>query len=830
MKKNVWIHLVMLVAMFAMACIYLSPILQGKALVQGDQQKAQAMSYQLRMEQKRTGHVPSWESAMFGGMPAYQIRSEPQRQLFQQLREVVLLSHVGMANNIGIIFLYLVGFYVAMLVLGLSPWLALIGAVGFGLGSYNIIIIEAGHSTKAWCIAMMAPILAGMAMTLKAAIMEGLERKVRNRRVLWGSILFTVALILQICFNHIQITFYTAIGCVMMGVVYFVYALKSRRFPSFAAKTGILVLGALLAVGCNIRHLMVNQEYAKYTMRGGSEITVTPEDLYHDGEPSGQNLSDGLKIDYAFQWSYGIGETYTLLVPGAMGGGSSEKVGAESSFYKSFRADRAPLYWGNQMFTSGPVYFGAILILLFFMGMALVKGPERWWIGLAALISVLLSWGSNFMPFNEWVFNHVPFYNKFRTPSMALVLANVCVAIMAVLALQKLLDPERDRKRVNRVLYICTGGLSLLILVVLVASGSFSYSGSSDLQMQAQYGKQWNMIFSALSSDRAHLFAHDSWRSLIFILLAAVAIWLYNNDKIKKQGILMAIIGVMVLVDLWSVDRRYLSDDNFVEPRRLELRRDQWDYTIDEQAAAFGDDDYRVLNLAVNTFNDSKPAAFHNQVGGYSAAKLSRYQNLIDFYLSRHISMPVLNMLNTRYIVLQNGQVQRNPEALGSAWFVGKVMPVGSANEEILALGNINPAVDAVIDTSKFALATTLFGADSTATIALELQGNNSLDYRRYVTSAATEQLAVFSEIYYEPDWRAYIDGKPAEYLRANYVLRAMIIPAGQHVIEFKNEAPLLHRMDNMGLIISIVTLLVIIVAIVFCYMPQRKEQAFSTK
>ena len=292
----------------------------------------------------------------------------------------------------------------------------------------------------------------------------------------------------------------------------------------------------------------------------------------------------------------------------------------------------------------------------------------------------------------------------------------------------------------------------------------------------------------------------------------------------------MAIIGVMVLVDLWSVDRRYLSDDNFVEPRRLELRRDQWDYTIDEQAAAFGDDDYRVLNLAVNTFNDSKPAAFHNQVGGYSAAKLSRYQNLIDFYLSRHISMPVLNMLNTRYIVLQNGQVQRNPEALGSAWFVGKVMPVGSANEEILALGNINPAVDAVIDTSKFALATTLFGADSTATIALELQGNNSLDYRRYVTSAATEQLAVFSEIYYEPDWRAYIDGKPAEYLRANYVLRAMIIPAGQHVIEFKNEAPLLHRMDNMGLIISIVTLLVIIVAIVFCYMPQRKEQAFSTK
>lgn len=828
MKKNIWIHLVMIVAMFAMACIYLSPVLQGKALVQGDQQKAQAMSYQLRMEQNRTGHVPSWESAMFSGMPAYQIRSEPQKQLFQQLREVVLLSHVGLANNIGIIFLYLVGFYVAMLVLGLSPWLALIGAVGFGLGSYNIIIIEAGHSTKAWCIAMMAPILAGMAMALKASIDKDIERKIRNRRVLWGSILFTVALILQICFNHIQITFYTAIGCVVMGVAYMVYAIKNHQFPSFVAKTGILLLCALLAVGCNIRHLMVNQEYAKYTMRGGSEITVTPEDLYHDGEPSGQNLYDGLKIDYAFQWSYGIGETYTLLVPGAMGGGSSEKVGTESSFYKTFHAERAPLYWGNQMFTSGPVYFGAILILLFFMGLALVKGPDRWWLGIAAVISVLLSWGSNFMPFNEWVFNHVPFYNKFRTPSMSLVLANVCVAFMAVLALQKILDPERDRKRVNRILYISTGALSLLILVVLILSGNFGYTGSSDIQMQAQYGSQWDMIFSALASDREHLFAADSWRSLIFIIIAAIVIWFYNNDKIKKKGILMALIGVMVLVDLWSVDRRYLSDDNFVEPRRLELRRDQWDYAIDEQAAAFGDEDYRVFNLAVNTFNDSKPAAFHNQIGGYSAAKLSRYQNLIDFYISRHISMPVLNMLNTRYIVLQNGQVQRNPEALGSAWFVGNVKTVGSPNEEILALGDLNPSTVAVIDTSKFSLGKTSFDVDSSASIVLDLQGNQSLDYRRYKSKSTKDQFAVFSEIYYEPDWRAYIDGKPAEYLRANYVLRAMMVPAGEHVIEFKNEAPLLHRMDNIGLVISIVTLLGMIAAVVLCYFPKKKEEANS--
>ena len=824
MKKKILTHVVIVAAMLAAACIYLSPILQGKALVQGDQQKSSAMSYQMRMEEKRTGRLPNWNDAMFSGMPSYQMRANPQKSLFSQLHRVAIMHHLGLANNIAIIFLYLVGFYLAMLLLGFSPWLALIGALGFGLGSYNIIIIEAGHSTKAWCMAMMAPILAGMAMVLKTSISDGLERTVRNRRVLWGSILFAVALILQISFNHIQITFYTAIGCLMMGLVYLVYAIVNKKFPSFVAKVGILMLCAALAVGCNIRHLMVNQEYAKYTMRGGSEITVSPDEVYHDGEPAAQNTSDGLKIDYAFQWSYGIGETYTLLVPGAMGGGSAEKVGTESAFYKSFRADRAPLYWGNQIFTSGPVYFGAILLLLFFMGLLLVRGPERWWLGLAALLSVMLAWGSNFMPFNEWVFNHVPFYNKFRTPSMALVLANVCVAIMAVYTLQRVIDSERDRKRVNRALYIVTGALTVLILVVLVVSGGFSYTGLSDRQMEAQYGNQWNMIFSALASDRAHLFASDSWRSLIFILLAAAAMWLYNNDKIKKKGILLALIGVMVLVDLWTVDRRYLNADNFVDARRIELRRDKWDYYIDEKAAEYGDSDYRVFNLAVNTFNDSKPAAFHNQVGGYSAAKFSRYQNLIDFYLSRHINMQVLNMLNTRYIVMQNGEVQRNPEALGNAWFVGDVKPVGSANDEIVALGDIDPAVTAIVDTSMFKLAGTTFTRDSAATIVLEHQGVETADYRRYVSNSATEQLAVFSEIYYKPDWFAYIDGQRVDYIRANFVLRALVVPAGKHVIEFKNEAPMLHRLDNYGLVISIITLLAMVVAIVLCYRPKKKE------
>ncbi len=824
MKKKVLLHVGMILAMLVVACVYMSPALGGKAIRQGDIQKSEAMAYRQLKVKEQTGTVPNWAPSMFSGMPGYQIASEQPKSVFQVVRNLLIMRPLGVERNIGVIFLYLLGFYVAMLALGVSPWLALIGALGFGLGSYNIIIIEAGHITKAWAMSMMAPILAGMVLTLRSAIDATLEKRQRNIRVLLGSLLFTVALILQIAFNHLQITFYTAIACVAIGVAYLVTAIVKRRFSQFALKVAILLVGAALAFGCNIRLLLVNEEYAKYTMRGGNELTVTPEDLYGDNEARPQNTSTGLDIDYAFNWSYGVGETYTVLVPGAMGGGSGEKVSHESSFYRTFRSDQAPLYWGDQPFTSGPVYFGAVVLLLFLVGMIVTRGPERWWILVATVLGVILSWGHNFMPFNEWVFNNLPLYNKFRTPSMALVLSNVCVAIMAVLALKSVFDKQRDRKRINLGLYIGAGTLCGLIIIVLIASGSFSFSGASDRQMAAQYGSQWDTILSVLVTDRAALLKADSWRSIIFILLAAVTLWLYNNDKIKKSGIAMAVLGVLVLVDLWGVDRRYLDDSNFVEKRQLELRRDQWDFDIDEMAARYGDQDYRVFNLAVNTFNDSKPSAFHNQVGGYSAAKLSRYQNLIDFYISRHINMDVLNMLNTRYIVVQNGQVQRNPEALGNAWFVQDVKWVDDANGEIMALNDFNPVTTAVLNRNEVTLTEIESAIDSTDVIVMEHQQTYNPDYLKYTTHTSDEQLAVFSEIYYKPDWRAYIDGKPAEYFRANYVLRAMLVPAGDHVIEFKNEAPRMHRLDNITLVISIITLLLMAGAVVLVYRKKSKE------
>ncbi|MBR1799577.1 MAG: hypothetical protein IJ761_06765 [Bacteroidales bacterium] len=829
-RSNILVHIGLIVLMFAVACVYMAPALSGKVIMQGDIQKSDAMAYEQLAVQKQTGDIPNWAASMFSGMPGYQVAVSPQHSAFQPVRNALILRPLGLDRNIGVLFLYLLGFYVAMLAFGATPWLALVGALAFGLGSYNLIIIEAGHITKGWAMSMIAPVLAGMYLTLRTAFADDDSApQKRKRRMLWGVLLFTLALILQISFNHIQITFYTAIACVIMGIAYLIYALYKHCAKAIGVRFAVLILGAAIAFGCNVRLLLVNEEYSRYTMRGGNELTVTPDDLYGETTPTAtENTSNGLNIDYAFNWSYGRGETYTLLVPGALGGGSTEKVGRDSDFYRAFRTDRAPLYWGEQPFTSGPSYFGAIIILLFVAGMFITKGPERWWLLASSLLAIMLSWGHNFMPFNEWIFNNVPLYNKFRTPSMALVLANVCMVIMAVLTLKSIFAKDSDQKRINRGLYISTALTAGIILVGLIISGTFDYSGASDRQMQAQYGKQWDSIANILVAERQHLFRADSWRSLALVVIAALVLWLYNNKKlVKKQSIPIVALALLITIDLWGVDVRYLNKENFVNKRKVELRRDQYDYEIDRMAEAFNDSNYRVLNLAVNTFNDSKPSAFHHQIGGYSAAKLSRYQNIIDFYISRHMNMSVLNMLNTRYVVVgsqQGPMVQRNPDALGNAWFVNQIKAVGNPNEEILALNDFDPRTTAVVDTSVFHGLPTQFTPDTTATIVLIEEHPYTPDRLTYTTSSLTDQLAVFSEIHYAPDWFAYIDGKPANYIRANYVLRAMNIPAGEHTITFVNEAPRLHRLDLITLIISLATLIGMVVAIIMVYRKPRTE------
>ena len=841
MKKNILTHIGAVVVMLAIAAIYFMPIIQGKALPQGDLQKYEGMAKAQKDYHAATGEYSTWCPSMFGGMPGYQITNSPQHSVFTPMKNILSLQIFGRQNDMGVLFLYLLGFYIALVALGVSPWLALLGGLAFGLGSYNIIIIEAGHITKAWALALMAPVLAGEMLCLKGAGAWRTDRRRSTHMLVWGGILFMLALGLQIALNHIQITFYTAIGGLLMGIAYAVYALKDKYFVRFLLSTGILVVGVVLAVVCNTRHLLVNEEYMQYTMRGGSEITVTPQDLYGKDYPRNNNSNEnGLDINYAFSWSYGIGETYTLLVPGARGGGSVEPVSKSSASYSNFRQEKMPLYWGDQPFTSGPVYFGAIVIFLCLFGMIVVRGPERWWILAAMVLAILLSWGRNLMGFNEWMFNHLPLYNKYRTPSMSLVLANVLAVLMAVLGLKEAtaLHAQGEVKRLMRGLYISAGATVGVILIGLLASGSLSFSGLSDSEMARQYGDQWPMIQDIFVKDRKALFVSDSWRSILFILLAAATLWLYLKrwaDKPKAVLPVVAVLAVLTVIDLQGVNSRYLNSDNYVRnARMLEMQPAQYDRDIDAIALQTGDQDYRVLNLAVNTFNDSKPSAFHNQVGGYSAAKLRRYQDLIDFYIGYRINNNVLNMLNTRYIVMNNGQVQRNPDALGNCWFVKNIRPVETANDEITKLNEYNPAVDAIINVPEMGdkLAglpeTCIKGlaglpVDSNATIEMEHKRPADLNTLTYHSHCATPMLAVFSEIYYAPDWKAYIDGEPADYLRADYILRAMVIPAGDHVIEFRNESPTMHRLDNITLICSIATVL-IIGGVLFFYYRKRKN------
>lgn len=817
--KKTLIHLGIVVLFFIISAIYFSPAFQGKVIQQGDTMKFNAMVNEARQFHEATGDYANWNSAMFSGMPAYQVgMAEPRSDIFTPVRSILTLTPFDLQLNVGILFLYLIAFYACLAMMGISPLLCLLGAVAFGLGSYNIIIIEAGHITKAYAISMMAPILVGMLLTLR-------------KKYLLGGILFSFALGLQIAFNHIQITYYTAIAGVVLGITYAVYAIKDKWIKQFLTSVGVLLLGCAMALTINSRHLFVNQQYAEYTMRGGSEISVTPEDLYKDGEPKSiAGKTSGLDIDYAYSWSYGKGETFTILVPGLYGGGSGETVSKDSEFYKNFRQTQAPLYWGDQPFTSGPVYFGAIVMFLFVLGLIIVKGPERWWILIATLLSIIMAWGKNFPAFNEFLFEYLPMYNKFRTPSMSLVIANVTTVLMAILALKTILNKEVAQKHLQKALYISTGITGGLCLLFIIFAGSFSYSGLSDMQMASQYGNQWQAIQDILVSDRKDLLVSDSMRSLILILLAAATIWLFNSNKLKNQNWVVVAIVALTLFDLWGVDKRYLNDNNFVNKNKITLQPTQDDLIIDEYARINGDKDYRVFNVAVNTFNDSYPSAFHHQIGGYHAAKLRRYQDLIDFYLSRHINTDVLNMLNARYFVVPNGQggtaVQRNVAALGNAWFVDNYRLVDDPNAEILALNDFDPAQTAIVN-KEFAelLAGKDLTRDSNSVIEPVHQQPYNPDYLQYKSKTTKDQLAVFSEIYYKPDWIAYIDGERAEYIRVNYVLRAMVVPAGEHTIEFRNEAPLLHKLDKVAWAGSAIFGIIILGSIAMVIYKGRKKK-----
>lgn len=792
--KKVLLHGGIVLLFFIIAVVYMHPILGGKIIAQGDVMQYRWTSSEYAKYMQETGEVAYWNSSAFSGMPMYQMHNIPSKNLFQPLKYVLSLTFIGEGPegrncDWGIIFLYLLGFYIALSALGLNPWLSFLGAIAFGFGSYNIIIIETGHITKAWAISMIAPILSGMILVFR-------------KKYLWGMLLFTLALGLQIQFNHIQITYYTLIMALVVGLVYMVYSIRNKEFKHYAKGVGGLVVCAVLVLLSTSRYFMVNAEYVEQTMRGGSEITVNEQDLYKSDNQT--NNTDGLDADYASEWSYGKAETMTLLIPGFYGGGSDE------------------LYWGEQRFTNGTIYIGAIIVFLFLLGLLVVKGQDRWWLLATAIIGILLAWGSNLQWFNDLLRNYLPMYSKFRSPSMSLVIVSVSAVIMALFALRQIFN-DVDRKKYNTSLYI-SAGITLvtcaLAAIVGPLAGSFSGAGDSGL------GKA---TIDALVADRKAMMATDAWRSFGFVLATALVLWLYINNRLKNSKLVVVVIGALVIVDLLGIDNRYLNDSKYIKESALDLKPDDGDRQVYKMAAENNDIDYRVFNIKPkqgNAFNDARTSAFHHSAGGYSAAKLGRYQDVMELYLANY-NKNAMNMLNIRYFLKYkdgNYQVRRNADAYGNAWFVDSIKYVGSANEEILALNDENLKNTAIINENEFGQLSEAYRHDSTAKISLISEKPYNPNLRKYSVSTNKNALAVFSEIYYSPDWRAYVDGNPAEYFRADYLLRAMEIPSGEHIVEFRNEAPTFHKWQTVEIVSSVVLFLLAVAALFFQFKNNRKS------
>lgn len=830
--KKVGKHVAAILVFLVVTMVYFAPaVFDGKQVRQGDMDKATGMGHSQMKQYEETaepGEFNVWSDAMFGGMPYVTGYGSPAPDLpgYGLLEEPLRVLGYGHA---AMVFTGLICFYMLMCIMGVNWWLAIAGAFAFAFASYNIIIIEAGHITKAYVIAYMPLTLAGMMLLFK-------------RKYLWGAIVFLLGVALSIRNGHIQITYYLVLLCLFFYIGYVIKQIKAKAYGEWGKVTAIMFGCVVLAVLPNARDMFVNWDLGQNSIRGATELTTTT--------PSGEKISSGLDKDYAFQWSYGKGELLTLLIPNAYGGASGGTVGPDSELYKELRAKGAQVgkevqtytYWGDKIFTSGPVYFGAVVCFLFVLGMFVVRNPYKWWLFAGSVFLILLAFGRNLDGFNTFMFHYLPMYNKFRTVEMALVIPGLVFPLIGIWGLKNILTDKVDKELLKRGLIgslAITGGICLIVW--LMPSLFLSFRSPLDVQYQLP---DW--YYNSLLMDRASLASADALRSLVFILLSAALVFWFATAKNKKTvaTVVSAGMAVLILADLWPVDRRYLNEKNFVKERSV----DRYKPTLaDQEILKDNSPSYRVLNLN-NPFLETSTSYFHHSIGGYYAVKLRRYQELIDHRIAGEmntiinalqkaqtaedlmgafVDVPSLNMLNTRYIIYNPEQPPLvNPFAFGNAWFVQKVDIVANADEEIAALNTINPLHTAVVD-KRFAADLEGFTPqpDSTATITLDSYRPNKLVY---TSKTSSEQLAVFSEIYYQPGWTATIDGKPAPHFRADWVLRAMLVPAGEHqiVFEFKPEGYIIAT--NISAYSSFLILLLLLVGIgysVVKYVKQAKEE-----
>ncbi len=794
-------YITALVIFIALTLIYCAPMLEGKVLHAGDVKNWEGVAQEARAYKAETGETTFWTNSLFGGMPTYQITgSMPSGKWVAQISNVV---HFGFSDPFAHLIGYFVGFFLMLICFGVNPWFAIIGSIAISFSSYFFVIIPAGHATKAMALGYLAPVFGGFYAIFRKKYWLGAPMV---------AIFGTVGVV-----AHPQMTYYVFMMIGICAIAELYIHITEKCWKDLAIAIGVLALALLLVVGTKASWMKNNTEYLAETMRGGhSELTTDSQQ---------QTTKKGLDIGYATAWSYDIDETLTLLVPNVKGGSSHYDVGEKSRVYQSMvekgvprkqaenMCQALPMYWGTQPFTAGPVYVGAIVCFLFVLGLIIVKGPYKWALLIATIFSILLAWGHNFMWFTELFFNYFPMYNKFRAVSSILIVAEIAMPLLGFLALQKIYEDvtngERRTANYARPIYIAAGiTAGICLLLALFGGAIWDFTAPNDAQMFAQRPVWFK---EAIIAERQHMLTADAWRSFIFIALAAVVLWLYTNGKLKT-AYCISMLGVLILIDMWGVDKRYFNDDNFVTEKANKnyFAMQPWE----KQLVQDKDPNYRVLNLTSNTFNDARTSYRHKSIGGYHAAKLRRYQDLIDAHISQN-NMAVLNMLNTKYFITQQG-VMSNPEAMGNAWFVDTVQFVSTPNEESAALWTINLQTTAVAD-KKFenVLAATSAGEGH---IQLISYAPNKLTY---TANTPADKVAVFSEIYYPHGWHAYIDGKEVNLGRVNYVLRALNVPAGEHTITMEF-VPDSMRIDKLSLVCIILIILLAIGS--FTYPIWRKK------
>lgn len=788
-------HVVALILFLGLVMVFFAPsVFDGKVLLQGDNVKAVGMGGSQMDQYAKTaqpGEFSEWSDAMFGGMPYVVAYGQPAPQMPSYGIVDNWLKSVGYGDA-GMIFVGLVSFYILMCVMGVNWWLAIAGAIAFAFASYNIIIIEAGHIVKAYVIGYMPLTLAGMALLFR-------------RSYLWGAVLFLFGIVLSLANGHMQITYYLMLLCFFIYAGYTIKKIQAKDYKEWLKASLIMLACVVMAVLPNAKGMYSNWDLSQHSTRGGTELTPKPDET---GKV--EKVSTGLDKDYAFQWSYGWKELLTVLVPNVYGGGSGGTLDNSSELYKELKKNGAQIgkeiqaqtYWGDKIFTSGPVYFGALVCFLFVLGMFVIRNPMKWWLLGGSVFLTFLALGRNFDAFNDLMFHYLPMYNKFRTVEMALVIPGLIFPLIAMWGLREILAQKvEDACMKKGFLWALglTGGICLVLW--LMPSMLLDFRSGYDAQFQGQV-PEW--YYTALLMDRASLASADALRSLLFIAAgAALLIWFWKaKNKHTAATCVSAGIAVLILADLWTVDRRYVNDSNFVKENPTEMYKAS---VADEAILKDTDLSYRVFNLN-NPWQETNTSYYHHSVGGYHAVKLRRYQELIDNRLDGELraiiatlqkaqaaddllptlaASPTLNMLNTRYIIYNPEQPPLvNPYAYGNAWFVDNVLMADNADAEIAALNTIDPLETVVVD-KRFAKDLEGFTPqqDTTATIVLENYRPNRLTYK---SKAAKEQLAVFSEVYYQPGWKATIDGKEVPHFRGDWILRAMRIPAGEHTIEFE--------------------------------------------